>query len=153
MKYRYYSTQRPIAPGTIPTDPKPIRVENFAERMFIDSIGRWAWGYAEYPCELSAEEIASSELIPENAAKPDFGSLLVALAATEAYRLKGGSNDSADYAIRVCQAIVAEALGYNSRIIWTEKIQAEGLLSYNGDYNEQYNSLVKIMRNETQQNE
>lgn len=153
MKYRYYSTQRPIDPGTIPIEPKPTKVENFAERTFIESIGRQAWGYVEYPYELSAEEFTNLELIPENAARPNLGICLVALAATEAYRLKGGSNDDADYAIRVCQAIIAEALGYKGRTEWTGKIQSEGLLSYNGDYKEQYNSLVKTMRKETQQNE
>ena len=78
---------------------------------------------------------------------------LVALAATEAYRLKGGSNDNADYAIRVCQAIVAEALGYKGRTEWTGKIQSEGLLSYNGDHELQYTELVKLMRKEAHQND
>lgn len=150
---RYYSTQRPIDPGTIPTEPKPTKVENFVERTFIESIGRQAWGYVEYPYELSTKEFTNLELIPENAARPNLGIYLVALAATEAYRLKGGSNDPTDYAIRVCQSILAEALGFNNRVVWTAKIQSEELLSYDGDYKQQYNSLIKLMRKETHQNE
>lgn len=153
MKYRYYSTQRPIAPGTIPTEPKPTTVFNFLEPTFIEEIGKNAWGFVDYPCELSTEEISNCELTPENTVRPNLDIHLVALAATEAYRLKGGNNDDADYAIRVCQAIVAEALGYKGRTEWTGKIQSEGLLSYNGDYKEQYNSLVKTMRKETYQND
>lgn len=85
---------------------------------------------------------------PEKAAKPTPNIYLVALAAMEAYRLKGGDNDPPDYAIRVCQSILAEVLGFNDRVMWTGEIQSEGLLSYNGDYKQQYNSLIKRIRRE-----
>lgn len=90
----------------------------------------------------------SKELTPEKAAEQTPNIYLVALAAMEAYRLKGGSNDPPDYAIRVCQSILAEVLGFNDRIMWTRKIQSEGLLNYGGDYKDQYKALLERIRNE-----
>lgn len=47
---RYYSTQRPIMPGSYP---KPagnpvVEIRNFDARVFCGEIGREAWGYIEY---------------------------------------------------------------------------------------------------------
>ncbi|MCM1061227.1 MAG: hypothetical protein NC452_13200 [Eubacterium sp.] len=148
---RYYSTQRPIGPGTIPADPKPAKVENFVARTFIESVGRQAWGYAEYPCELPAEEIAKWELTPEKSYKTEPRYCLVALAAMEAYRLKSGYKDPPDYAIRVCESILAEALGFNNRNDWTGKIQQDGLLEYACDEatrKQQYKILLEQIKNE-----
>lgn len=44
---RYYSTQRPIMPGSYP---KPagnpvVEIRNFDARVFCGEIGREAWGY------------------------------------------------------------------------------------------------------------
>lgn len=75
----------------------------------------------------------------------------LALAAMEAYRLKGGRNDPPDYAIRVCQSLLAEALGVKTRVEWTQKIQQEGLLEYSNDLmtvKGQYKSLVEQIRKE-----
>ena len=43
--YRYYSTQRPVGPGTFPGRPESI--ENFDTREEVPGIGP-AWGYLEY---------------------------------------------------------------------------------------------------------
>lgn len=93
--------------------------------------------------------VEGKEIATEKAAKSSPNIYLVALAAMEAYRLKGGDNDPPDYAIRVCQSILADVLGFNDRVMWTEKIQSEGLLSYNGDYKQQYKTLIERMRGDT----
>lgn len=66
MAFRYYSTQRPIAPGTFP---KPygnqvVKINNFQQgRVFVPEIGRDAWGYVEYENPLSTVMASNFELI------------------------------------------------------------------------------------------
>ena len=62
---RYYSTQRPIGPGCIPSSPKPVGIENFDDRRFVESIGRKAWGYVEYEETLYEKTAAEYELEKE----------------------------------------------------------------------------------------
>lgn len=63
MKNRYYSPERPIAPGTFPNRAKPCEVRNFEERRYIDTLGCWCWGYIVTDAELTAEETYEYELI------------------------------------------------------------------------------------------
>lgn len=49
MRYKYYSTQRPVTPGAYPK-PKnnpAILIHNFSSREYVPEIGRQAWGYVE----------------------------------------------------------------------------------------------------------
>ena len=57
---RYYLTQRPPAPGSFPRQAK--RIEAFDTKMFIEEIGREAWGFVEYDEPLSKDEVYSYEL-------------------------------------------------------------------------------------------
>ena len=64
---RYYSTQRPLGPGTFP---KPLsnpilNFANYIDRTFIASIGKEAWGEITYTNPLSDDDIKSYELTPE----------------------------------------------------------------------------------------
>lgn len=64
---RYYSTQRPIVPGSFP---KPagnlvLEIYNFDERRFCSSIGREAWGYIIYSKPLPIQMVMDFELVPE----------------------------------------------------------------------------------------
>ena len=59
--YRYYSTQRPIGPGTFPGRPESI--ENFDTRKEVPGIGH-AWGYLEYREPLDDEAAKRYELKP-----------------------------------------------------------------------------------------
>lgn len=61
---KYYSTQRPIGPGTIPQyTENPIKeIKNFDNRIFCEEINREAWGYVEYEKPLSQKEAAEYEL-------------------------------------------------------------------------------------------
>lgn len=64
---RYYSTQRPIMPGSYP---KPqgnavIAVHNFDIRTYCEEIDREAWGYIDYEQPLAPEDARRYELIAD----------------------------------------------------------------------------------------
>lgn len=59
---KYYSTQRPVAPGTFPKE-GVNSITNFDTRKFIPEINRYAWGYIEYDTQLSGEDAAQYELV------------------------------------------------------------------------------------------
>ena len=59
--YRYYSTQRPITPGTVPKD-SLIGVVNYGARSYVPEIDREAWGHADYSRMLTGKEINEYEL-------------------------------------------------------------------------------------------
>ena len=62
-KYRYYSTQRPISPGTYPNgENKPVSIENFDERQMVENGQLQAWGYLEYDRPLSQKDLKDYEL-------------------------------------------------------------------------------------------
>lgn len=67
MSYKYWSTQRPVVPGTFPkpNENKVTFIHNFDDRMFCSPINRRAWGWIEYEKELSEKEWKDYELIPE----------------------------------------------------------------------------------------
>ncbi len=73
--YRYYSTQRPVMPGTFPG--KPVQIHNFDSRESICGGQMQAWGYLEYAEPLTEKQMSDYELKPavkEAAAKeqPSF---------------------------------------------------------------------------------
>ena len=47
MKYRYFSTMRPVSIGTYPNNGNVVEIHNFDSREMVKSIGREAWGYLE----------------------------------------------------------------------------------------------------------
>lgn len=67
MSYKYWSTQRPVAPGTFPkrNGNKVVFIHNFDKRRFWGPIGRQAWGWIEYERELSEKDWRDYELVPE----------------------------------------------------------------------------------------
>lgn len=72
--YRYYSTQRPVMPGTFPG--KPVQIHNFDNREDVGGQMQ-AWGYLEYAEPLTEKQMSDYELKPaakEAAAKeqPSF---------------------------------------------------------------------------------
>ena len=62
MKYRYYSTQRPVAPGTFPNE-NVDEIKNFDDRTAIPEINRSAWGYIDYKQPLTDKTASSYELV------------------------------------------------------------------------------------------
>lgn len=61
--YWYYMTQRPPAPGAMPKRGL-IKSYEYEGRLFVEAIGRKAWGSVVYDRELTAEEIDDYELVP-----------------------------------------------------------------------------------------
>ena len=66
MGYRYYSTQRPVMPGSYPKPANnPIQeVLNFDNKMFVEEIQTEAWGYIEYTKPLGHYDVMDYELTP-----------------------------------------------------------------------------------------
>lgn len=62
MKYRYYSTQRPVMPGSYPNSENVEAIHNFDTKSFCEEIGREAWGYIEYREALTKEQAEAYEL-------------------------------------------------------------------------------------------
>ena len=70
---RYYSTQRPVCPGTYP---KPYagnpawsgirisEIHNSDRKEFVSEIGREAWGWIEYTGKIPEEDAREYELVP-----------------------------------------------------------------------------------------
>lgn len=61
---RYYSTQRPVGPGTYPRQGGTETVTNFNGKIFCEEIGREAWGYIEYREPITPEQAKAYELTP-----------------------------------------------------------------------------------------
>lgn len=65
MSYRYYSTQRPVMPGSYPK-PGNNKVEeicNFDNKTYSEEIQTNAWGYIEYEKPLGHFDIVGYELV------------------------------------------------------------------------------------------
>ena len=70
MGYRYYSTQRPIAPGAYPKPEKHavlgnevLEIVNFDNKEYVEEIDRNAWGYIEYEKPLGHFDVINYELV------------------------------------------------------------------------------------------
>ena len=63
---RYYSTQRPVGPGTFPQPAwnKALEIHNFDSKTYCEELGREAWGYIDYERPLHPEQAAGYELYP-----------------------------------------------------------------------------------------
>ncbi len=61
---RYYSTQRPIMPGSFPEldDNKVVEIHNFDKREAVEGINRMAWGWIEYEKPLPESVAKDYEL-------------------------------------------------------------------------------------------
>lgn len=60
--HRYFSTLRPIGPGTFPKEGM-ISFQNYGYRMEDNPSGRPAWGYLDYDRQLSMKETFSYDLV------------------------------------------------------------------------------------------
>lgn len=76
--YRYYSTQRPVAPGTFPKRPdnKVVEIVNFDKRIPVENQTMRAWGYIEFQKPLSEKDASDYELRPAPSNVPDKKSVL-----------------------------------------------------------------------------
>lgn len=90
---KYYSTQRPVAPGTFPKPDgnKVTDIWNFNGPVFCEEIGREAWGYVVYEKALTEKDAANYELMPAGtklfwcvtSSYDDRGRVIAAITATK----------------------------------------------------------------------
>lgn len=59
---RYYSTQRPIGPGSYPQQYGVVAIHNFEQKTFCKAIGREAWGYIDFDSCIPEDEAEKWEL-------------------------------------------------------------------------------------------
>lgn len=59
---RYYTTQRPVSPGSVPGGMTDF--QNFPVKTYCEDICREAWGWVEYPSDLTAAQVDQYELVP-----------------------------------------------------------------------------------------
>lgn len=59
---RYYSTQRPLGPGTFPRQDGTEKITNFDGKLYCEEIGREAWGYIEYHQPITENQAKAYEL-------------------------------------------------------------------------------------------
>lgn len=78
---RYFSTQRPVGPGTFPKEGAQ-EIHNYDSRTYVEAIGREAWGYIEYSRELSEKEQQEYELVKEKTAQDKINDLFEELVPT-----------------------------------------------------------------------
>jgi hypothetical protein len=83
---RYYSTQRPVGPGTFPQpkENKVLEIVNFDERTYCKESGRDCCGYIDYEKPLSEKEAVSYELVREQLL--DFSQRYMATSGTSFLR-------------------------------------------------------------------
>lgn len=64
---RYYSTQRPVAPGTFPQPQgnKVVDIHNYDSKTYCEKLGRDVWGYITYEQPLAPGEAEKWELTPD----------------------------------------------------------------------------------------
>lgn len=61
---RYYSTHRPVGPGTYPrTGHTVLAIHNFDYRQPVADAGTEAWGFIEYEDSLTEKEMQQYELV------------------------------------------------------------------------------------------
>ena len=63
---RYYSIERPIAPGTFPETEsnKALEIRNFEQKTYCGEIGREAWGHIDYEKPLTRYDSDYYGLVP-----------------------------------------------------------------------------------------
>lgn len=83
---RYYSTQRPVAPGTFPKSEKNriLEIHNFEEKTYCSEPGRDCWGYIDYEKPLSEKEASDYELVRDRML--DFSQRYLATSGTNVLR-------------------------------------------------------------------
>ena len=61
-RYRYYLRMRPPGIGCQPKGGLEC-LHAFKSATYVESIGKWAWGWAEYTRPLTCDEIRDYELV------------------------------------------------------------------------------------------
>lgn len=62
---KYYSTLRPVGPGTFPPGIVVTEIRNFDQRQYCPETDAEAWGWFETDAEISEAELKAYDLDPE----------------------------------------------------------------------------------------
>ena len=60
---RAYSLLRPVSVGTYPDEFAVDEIVNFDRRIFVEEIGREAWGYVDFGEEVPKKELDAYEML------------------------------------------------------------------------------------------
>lgn len=142
QEYVYYSLRRPVDIGNHPRDGL-VTFENFDRRMFVENIGREAWGKLTYSRELSEQEVSNYEFAREGEREKIQIRPIREFTGADGKILVGSDIglDSQTGQVdrrRVYQAVQAferrnpEAVPEDSRIIWDDGDYADRQTLYDG---------------------
>ena len=109
--YRYYATQRPVMPGSVPSgENRPINVMNYDKREPVCAGAMLAWGYVEYAKPLTEQQMKSYELKMEPKQPSVQKQTAVPVKAEQAAgRKEAGKKPSVLANLRSKQALLADA--------------------------------------------
>lgn len=109
--YRYYATQLPVMPGSIPSgENRPINVMNYDKREPVCGGTMQAWGYVEYAKPLTEQQMKSYELKMEPKQPSVQKQTAVPVKAEPAVgRKEAGKKPSVLANLRSKQALLADA--------------------------------------------
>lgn len=65
---RAYSIYRPVSIGTYPKGYEVEAIANYDRRMFVEAIGRNAWGHIDFAEDVPSEVLERYELVTERPA-------------------------------------------------------------------------------------
>lgn len=74
---KYYSTQRPVTPGSYPTAGAES-IENYPDKRYCEDIDREAWGHIIYDRELAENEVSDYELTPARTSRKELAAVITA---------------------------------------------------------------------------
>lgn len=74
---KYYSTQRPVTPGSYPTA-GAVSIENYPDKRYCEDIDREAWGHIIYDRELTEQEVSDYELTPARTSRKELAAVITA---------------------------------------------------------------------------
>ena len=92
---RAYSLYRPVSIGTYPSDYTVKAITNYDRRMYVEAIGRNAWGHVDYADDVPVDVLERYEMVTERPA--DDRLLSVSRAICRALR-RGDEDRAADIA-------------------------------------------------------
>lgn len=114
--FRYYSTQRPVTPGSFPKKPG-CEISNYPKKIYIDGTGFSAWGHIDYNEPLTDAEANGYELKPEpwefnvkfNVTNEQMGRIYKLFIEWRKYVAEDGTRPFADYTLEKFFEVMMQA--------------------------------------------
>lgn len=133
--YRYFSTQRPVAPGTFPKKPG-CEISNYPQKIYVDGTGFSAWGHIDYTEPLTNAEVQEYELQPERREftvrfTPDneqIGRIHKLLLTWREYVAEDGTKPFADYTVEKFFEVMMQSGSFHTMNRHIENMEYENRL-------------------------